>query len=174
MSAPDMTSYRLLHQGLREDATRLHAALRAFRADDDADARSVVSSWYAFAGELRAHHETEEAIVFPQLVELVPIVVPHIECIQRDHRRLEELTNESSSVMAALRHSASAADAATAADLVGALSELLEHVLDLEDEDVLPLLGRHMSRAEYAAMELAATNYARCHGGRAIGSHVEL
>jgi hemerythrin-like domain-containing protein len=159
MPTPDLTGYRVVHRALRDGTAQLLEALRSFRPGDTAHARALARYWHGYAGELHAHHEVEDLIFFPRLAELAPIAERHQDQVAADHHRIDRLMEEISTAMTSLRRSASSADADAATRDVGALDALLADHLDLEDEDVLPLIARHVSVEEYDSMERAAVKH---------------
>jgi hemerythrin-like domain-containing protein len=156
MTAPDLTDYRVIHESLRVAPHRLDAALTAFEDGSEGQAQALVRYWAGYAGEVLAHHTVEDDIFFPALVERVPATVEHLGRVDEEHHRLDELMEEAAAAMQRLAGAPTAPVAREAASAVRALADLMDGHLDFEDDDLVPLFGRHFSAEEYEAMHKQA------------------
>ncbi len=153
---PDLTGYRLLHRGMRRDATRLSDAVASMTEADRGRRAPVLSRWYAgFLGEFRHHHTVEDEIFFPALARRLPVFEDQVARLDDEHRRLEEVLVAVESAVGDLADPQAAfttshSDAVDAVRAAGA--ELTAH-LDHEDANVLPLFVAHMSVIEFDEIE---------------------
>jgi hypothetical protein len=153
---PDLTGYRLLHQGMRTDASRLSDAVSTMTEADRQRRAPLLSRWYAgFLGEFRHHHTVEDELFFPALAARLPVFEDQVARLDHEHRRLEEVLVAVEAAVDDLAdpHAAfttSYDDAVDAVRVAGA--ELTAH-LDHEDANVLPLFVAHMSVIDFDEIE---------------------
>jgi hemerythrin-like domain-containing protein len=155
-TTPDLTDYRVIHECLRIAPHRLGAALTAFEDGAEGQAKALVRYWAGYAGEVLAHHTIEDDIFFPALVERVPLASEHLGRVDDEHHRLDDLMEEAAADMQRLADAPTVAVAMDAAAAVRELARLMDGHLDFEDDDLVPLFGRHFSAAEYEAMHQQA------------------
>jgi hemerythrin-like domain-containing protein len=127
----------------------------------DAEHVAAVSSY--FDNVLRfldAHHDGEDAIVWPVLLERCPSEATALVArMQGEHDAIHRLRERSSSALVAWIASA---DAATAQELVAALASLhatLDTHFAEEEADVVPLASRYMSHEEWAGLPAHAMGH---------------
>jgi len=147
---PDLTTYRAVHRALRQGAWTFAGAAPAI-ADADAHRRKAFARWWkGYAGEVLAHHQGEDDVFFPALVDRVPLAAELKARTDADHHRLDEL-------MAAVGDEVAAVKAGWRAPrLVGLsheLATLMQAHLDMEDVEILPLFERHFTGEEYTALD---------------------
>ena len=158
---PDLTRYRHLHLAMRVADDRLVGGIEAL-AEGDRDRAAALHQWFAgYAGELRAHHQIEDHIIFPALADRVPAYAEYSSTLADDHEHLDDVITRLGSSLAALtdrvdgwRHEREAAVA-----LATELRDLLVDHLDVEDNDVLPMIERHFTAAEYELLDEAAMKH---------------
>ena len=167
MDLPDLTTYLIIHRGMRHDAARLEAAVRAVPEDDRTRRGTALARWYAgYHGELHEHHTIEDEIFFPAVLERLPVFDSQVHRIDAEHHRLEELLQRTTGMLQAIADPnvdwpvASAEAIETAAEL----RMLLDLHLGFEDDDVLPLFVRHFGREEYEDLEERARKSAKLAG----------
>jgi hemerythrin-like domain-containing protein len=154
-TTPDLTFYRLVHRSMRTSSRQLHAALSEL-GEADTDRIRALSRWFdGFAGELLTHHRVEDQIFFPALASRVPTYIDDSAGeVAVEHHDLDVLIER---ITVSLRELAAGrgwpcALAETIAD-AAALRDLLEHHLDFEDADILPLFESRFTAEEYQALE---------------------
>lgn len=154
--APDTKDYRIIHHCLRTAPHRLAAALAEVSSGEHDRARAIAAYWAGYAGEVLAHHTVEDEVFFPRLVERVPVVADHLNRVEVEHHRLDELMDAAHRATRQFASTAAAGDAARAAAVIRDLAALMDSHLDFEDEDLVPLFTRHFTAEEYKAFERAA------------------
>jgi hemerythrin-like domain-containing protein len=156
--APDLTFWLLLHQAMRESGDQLAAALSSLDEGDPTRARALHRWFRGFDGELHHHHMVEDDIFFPALAARVPSYEPTSGAeVEADHARLDELLAELRSALATMAGEGEwglAVGRARAAS--SELAALLHRHLDLEDEDVLPVIARHFTVEELDVLHAQA------------------
>ncbi|QYG91922.1 hemerythrin domain-containing protein [Iamia sp. SCSIO 61187] len=149
----DLRSYRAIHVALRQAA---HAMAAAAPGLDDADPRrrrAFSRYWKGYAGEVLAHHTTEDDVVFPALVARAPQVATLLEQLDADHHHLDALMAD---IGAATSRVAGGADAAALGALLRQLADHMDQHLAAEDAEILPLLEQHFTHDEFAELEAKA------------------
>ena len=151
-TTPDLTDYRVIHECLRIAPHRLDAALTAFEDGAEGQAEALVRYWAGYAGEVLAHHTIEDDIFFPALVERAPRAAEHLGRVDDDLDRLDDLMDEAAAAVQRLAEAPTTVVAMDAAAAVRELGRLMDDHLDFEDDDLVPLFGRHFSGDEYEAL----------------------
>jgi hemerythrin-like domain-containing protein len=159
MSTPDTSDYRIIHHTLRTAAHRMAAALAAFEAGSDAQAKAMEKYWNGYVGEVLAHHTIEDDIFFPRLVERVPTAAAHLVRADADHHHLDDLMDTCQAAMRELRRTAGIAAAFEAAASVRELAAHMDSHLDFEDEHLVPLFTDHFTAEEYTELTTAAMKH---------------
>ena len=155
---PDLTKYRQLHLAMRIADDQLVVGIEALVEGDRARAVAL-RDWFAgYAGELRAHHHIEDRIVFPALAARVPAYEQCSATLADDHEHLDDVIER---LAGSLAHLAGVADGwraerAASVSLAVELRDLLVDHLDLEDNDVLPMIERHFGAEEWEQLDAAA------------------
>ncbi|HEU5152466.1 MAG TPA: hemerythrin domain-containing protein [Iamia sp.] len=153
MSTADLRGYRAIHTALRDAAHAMAAAAPTLSTADPARLAAFRSYWRGYAGEVLAHHTTEDDVVFPELVRRVPALADLMDRADADHHHLDELMDDVTAALAAV------ADGARPDRLGGLLREVADHMdehLGMEDERFLPMIEVSFSEEEYAALEARA------------------
>lgn len=154
--APDTSDYRVIHHCLRVAPHRIAVALDETEPGDVDRAAALARYWAGYAGEVLAHHTVEDEVFFPRLVERVPAAAHHLDRVEGDHHRLDQLMDAAAGAMRQLTVAPGPAGVEAAAAAVRELAHHMDSHLDFEDEDLLPLFGRHFTAAEYAELTKAA------------------
>ncbi|HVL06235.1 MAG TPA: hemerythrin domain-containing protein [Acidimicrobiales bacterium] len=152
MELPDLTTYHVLHRGMRLDSARLAGAVAALGEDERSVRGPALARWYAgYYGELHEHHTVEDEIFFPALVERVPVFDGQIDRIDAEHDRLEDVLVETRARLGRLSDPGVPwpVAVAEASEITAELRDLLDVHLGFEDADVLPLFVRHFTREDY-------------------------
>ncbi len=153
MTAPDLTTYRIVHRGLRHGAHRLAAAGARLDPTDARRVAAFAAYWRGYAGEVLHHHGVEDDVFFPALVETVAVGAEALEAIGGDHEHLDVLMDAITARIAELETGGGTEE------LCRLLAELADHMethLAVEDADLLPLFERHFTAEAYEALEAQA------------------
>jgi Hemerythrin HHE cation binding domain len=155
--APDLTSYYEIHQAMRVANEQILAGLTdPTLADEDRRRAGAMSRWFAgYCGELRAHHDIEDHLIFPALAARVPAYAEYADMLAADHDRLDVIIEGIAAALAEMaRHGGpwGSAKAEATAYAIELRDMLLVH-LGVEDSEVIPLIERHFGKEEYALIE---------------------
>jgi hemerythrin-like domain-containing protein len=160
-SSADLTGYLAIHEAMRVANAQLVRGIGTARVADPKRAAALGRWFRGYSDELRTHHHIEDDIVFPQLAERVPAYAEYSDALAGDHHYLDRVIDALREALAGWAQHATASEAArearyTALDLAVELRDFLEEHLAIEDADVLPMIERHFTAAEYAELEQQA------------------
>ncbi|HJP73967.1 MAG TPA: hemerythrin domain-containing protein [Pseudonocardiaceae bacterium] len=99
------------------------------------------------------HHQSEDKHIWPKLLDRVGAdAEPIVRVMEEQHQGIDKLLGQVRTELAQWRETADSARGAALADTTARLfARLVEH-LDVEEERALPLIERHITAAEWAAM----------------------
>lgn len=101
---------------------------------------------------LHGHHESEDELLYPLLIERVPEQAARTEQVEHEHRMVSDALDRAGSACRTWRSAPSdESGEALAASLDDLLATLQPH-LDDEETDVVPLAARTLTQAEWDAM----------------------
>jgi hemerythrin-like domain-containing protein len=103
-------------------------------------------------GMLHHHHEAEDALLYPLLVERVPEQAAMTEEVAHEHQLVQTALDAASSACAAWRRQPSPETASALADSLDSLNAVLQPHLDDEEGQVVPLAAVTLTQAEWDAM----------------------
>ena len=149
-ATPDLTSYHAVHTALRRGTRAIARAACELDPGDRRRAKAFARYWAGYAGEVHAHHTIEDDVMFPALVERVPVAADLIGRTDADHDRLDELMTL---VGGAVDDLAAGRLSPVLADGLRELADLMDAHLAFEDADILPLFERHFTAEEYAELD---------------------
>ncbi|MBB2914627.1 hemerythrin-like domain-containing protein [Streptosporangium becharense] len=150
--APDVSLFLAFHAGLRRDFGRLADALDRC-TPGDARRRALIDEHTAFLlRALHHHHSTEDEEIWPLLRALTSEAGAVMDRLEAEHRQMDAVIERLSQP----RRPA----AAQAADL-RAMHTLLNGHLDVEEQEIVPLIRRHVSAAWW---EDSAKRATKSHG----------
>jgi hemerythrin-like domain-containing protein len=160
----DATAMTRFHRIFRE-ALEVAPRLVGDAAADDADRAQLVGSYYAnILDLLHAHHQAEDVTIFPKMLDRLPEHAEVISGVNAEHEEVLGALDVADQAIASwiADPSTSSRDAAAAA-LTALQSPLLAH-LDHEEKDVVPLIGRSITVAEWG--EMSAVAFQRFNGDK--------
>jgi iron-sulfur cluster repair protein YtfE (RIC family) len=141
---------RLVHDMFRRECALMPRLVRGVAANDLVGARVITGHIEIVSAVLRQHHQGEDELVWPLLLERCPEeVAALLELMESQHNEIEKIASEIDTATQAWRESAGfeARDA-----LAGALDRLLpllnEH-LSMEEQRVVPIMERYITAADW-------------------------
>jgi hemerythrin-like domain-containing protein len=153
----EMSMNKAIHGAVRRDITRFLDALDTFPEGDRARAEQLATAWANFDDQLTRHHESEHEIAWPAL-EAVGVSRELIAQMDDEHDRLAKALSATRDAIAALRSSASAADAAAARDAVATLKTVAEEHFDHEESELEPI---YVSKRDDPAIKAMGRQFGR-------------
>jgi len=101
---------------------------------------------------LDAHHEGEDAVVWPRLSERCPEQHALIATMERDHTAVHALRDDAGAALQSWSQSPDAARAQRLAQALAALHAKLDAHFADEEREVIPLASKHMSAEEWGQL----------------------
>src|SRR3984885_7387284 len=150
-NAIDVSDMFAVHQALRDSLSAAPRLVAGIDADDEARSALVSSFYDNVIAFLHAHHEGEEALIFPLLRERCPGQLEMIDTVAAQHRDVDELVTKSVELLEGW----SAGDAAAkdgCAQSLGALGQRMREHLDDEEQQLLPLCATNLTEQEWGAL----------------------
>lgn len=141
---------KVIHAAVRRDLARLGGALDSVSDGDQKRAADLGRAWRNLRDQLRHHHEQEDTILFPVMVHL-GIDSALVEVLESEHQAMARALGEIDTAMGSYVTSASAPDAADAADAVRRGTVVVEQHLAHEEEELEPLVRQHLESSEWKA-----------------------
>jgi hemerythrin-like domain-containing protein len=150
----DLTGMFLMHHAFRRDLARFVAAVERTPADDRECYERLVRRWRLFTSALHHHHEGEDAGLWPILRGRVAQGdLLTLEAMAIEHDTLGPQLANCGAWLGRLAAGGYEGDRQALLSRLGSLRVLLEHHLDHEESECLPLLQRHLSQADWDFVE---------------------
>jgi len=141
----------VVHGAMRRDVDRLPRAIERTTGPEGAVA---LQRWYAkFEREVLHHHQREDDVVWPTLVQAVPEFAGDLAILDADHHALDDAMTATRDALDALVASFGAGTLATAIEAAGALRQLLHDHLDREEAAMFPLMAQVYTEESYLELE---------------------
>jgi hypothetical protein len=147
----EMSMNKAIHAAFRRDLGRFIDALGRFPDGDRQRAEQLATAWANFDAQLTNHHEGEHDIAWPAL-QAVGVSHDVLTQMDAEHEAMATALAGVRTTMAALRGSASAADAAAALTAMQELQRVTVVHLDHEEADLEPVYLAKKDTAELKAM----------------------
>ncbi|MFL6204842.1 MAG: hemerythrin domain-containing protein [Acidimicrobiales bacterium] len=141
----------VLHGGMRRDVDRLPVAIE--RTTDRSGAVAI-QRWFAkFEREVVHHHEREDDVVWPILLEAAPEFGDPLGQLEEDHHGLDAAMTATRQALDALTATYSYDTCVAAADAARALARLLHDHLDREEAAMFPAMARVFTAESFEQLE---------------------
>jgi hypothetical protein len=101
---------------------------------------------------LHHHHEGEDELLYPKLIERVPEQAPVTEQVEHEHLAIKTALEETSAACTAWRRRPSAETGEALAAALDHLNAVVQPHLDDEEEKVVPLAAVTLTQQEWDAM----------------------
>jgi hemerythrin-like domain-containing protein len=101
---------------------------------------------------LHHHHEGEDEMLYPKLIERVPDQAPMTEQVEHEHLAIKTALEEASAACAAWRQRPSAETGEALAASLDHLNQVVQPHLDDEEQKVVPLAAVTLTQKEWDAM----------------------
>ena len=148
---PDTSDMYAVH-GVFRDTLGAAPALVGGVAPGDEERVALIANYYEnILSFLHVHHEGEEQLVFPLLRERCDGAGVLMDEMAEQHHEALELLEQAQAALAAWPGGDAEAQRATQDRLDELGSHLHEHLV-VEEQNVLPLAGEHLSMQEWGAM----------------------
>ncbi len=139
-----------VHTFFRREFRLAAGVVRGVRAGDVRRARVVARHLDYLARSLHDHHTAEDELAWPLLLERVPDeLAPMVHLMESQHERVGGLLAEIGRMRPRWASTADPGDRDRIADLLDALYGNLAEHLDAEEERLVPIAARAMTRDEW-------------------------
>ena len=101
---------------------------------------------------LHVHHEDEDELLYPKLIQRVPEQAPMTEQIEHEHQLIKTALDEAAAACAAWRGRPSADTGEALAASLDHLNSVVQPHLDDEEQKVVPLAAVTLTQQEWDAM----------------------
>ena len=101
---------------------------------------------------LHHHHEGEDELLYPKLIQRVPEQAPMTEQVEHEHLAIKTALEAASAACAAWRQRPSAETGEALAAALDHLNAVVQHHLDDEENKVVPLAAVTLTQQEWDAM----------------------
>ncbi|KQV73478.1 hypothetical protein ASC64_18745 [Nocardioides sp. Root122] len=147
----ELSMNQIIHAAVRRDVARTEQALRRLGDGDVARARQVQAAWQNLVRELTHHHEAEDEILWPFLLER-GVDADLLHEMESEHVAMKEALGSASAAIDEVAATPTMAGARSAADVVARSSEVINRHLDHEERDVEAPMGDLESDPEFKAL----------------------
>jgi hemerythrin-like domain-containing protein len=149
----DVRDMYMIHTLLLREFGAMAGLVRGVRDGDAERVRIVVEHIELVADLLHHHHAAEDSHIWPKLLDRLPAeTTPLVHEMESHHKEIEALNEELTASLTAWRVAASAEAGGRAAAVLDELVPLLTMHLITEEDEVVPLIGRCVTAAEWAEM----------------------
>ncbi len=146
----DASGMAMIHRMFRASYAEAPGLVAGVQDGDRAHATLVADHLDLMARMLHAHHEGEDARLWPALDERAPACALHVDRMKRQHRDILTAVDELEAVLPAWRASASTADAAPVLTALERANAALAVHLPDEEASIVPEMEYTLSGAEMA------------------------
>lgn len=103
-------------------------------------------------GGLHSHHQDEDELLYPKVIERAPEQAPMTEQVEHEHQVIASALDAASAACATWRQRPSAETGEALAAALDHLNEVVQPHLDDEEQKVVPLAAVTLSQEEWDAM----------------------
>jgi hemerythrin-like domain-containing protein len=149
---PDTSEMVFVHNCFRQQFGALPGLVRAV-PDGDVDRASVLVEFLAeLTTSLHHHHEGEDELMWPLLLERAPLDSALILTMEEQHERIAELYRRAAENAATFGRTADSGSGAELADTLTELTAALTEHLHDEEVHILPLVEKVMTVGQWEAL----------------------
>jgi hemerythrin-like domain-containing protein len=166
----DVRDMAIVHRTFREAYDEAAQLVRGATTASDTRVGFLADHVDFCIAMLHIHHEGEDDLLYPPLIERAPEQAPVTEEIEHEHESIRAALDVATARCNAWRQSPSASTAADLATALDALSSELDRHLDDEEAKVIPLAAITLTQQEWDAIgEHAVAQIPRKQRGIAFG-----
>lgn len=139
----------IIHRIFRRQFAEVRALVREAPAADATRVGAVADHLGFLLDGLHMHHTTEDDLIWPKLLDRAGPDAPLVERMEEQHQQIDASVAEVRAAMSAWRSDPTPAATSVLADRIGEFLVALEGHLDEEEHVVVPLIDRHLTKAEW-------------------------
>ncbi|WP_250027188.1 hemerythrin domain-containing protein [Paractinoplanes maris] len=152
MTSTDTWDMVMVHRVFRREFRMMPALVRAVPPGDVTRAEVLGEHLANVAAGLHHHHTAEDEMVWPLLLDRARMHTDLINRMEAQHERLHEPLDRLGTLLPRWRAEARADDRDALADVLAQASVALDEHLADEEREVLPIIERHLTPAEWSAV----------------------
>ena len=159
-SYADTRDMLAVHTMFRREYALMPELVRSVMPGDKARSEIVADHIALMNGALHHHHAAEDKHIWPKLLERAAETIhPIVRSMQDQHEKLEEIIVESDVAVKQWRASATSGWGTALVEALNRLNVLVAQHMDLEEKQILPVIEKQITAAEWDQMvEDAAAN----------------
>ena len=142
----------IIHRVFRRELTLLPRLVREVADGDTERARTLAGALRLVLGGLHQHHTGEDDVIWPALLERAAPSTGLVETMQAQHDAVDRHTELVMPLLDTWEQHPTAATTAELADLFDRFAAALFEHLALEEREILPLIVRHVTEAEWNSL----------------------
>jgi iron-sulfur cluster repair protein YtfE (RIC family) len=155
----DLNGMYMAHHAFRRDLARFAAAARRTPVEDADVWRALAVRWEQFSGILHHHHTTEDAVLWPQLLDIVVGDAEGratLEAMEAEHELIDPLLAACAAGFAAMAQAPDAATRDRLADTAETARDTLSEHMRHEETAALPMVQELLPAEGWGRVEKAA------------------
>jgi hemerythrin-like domain-containing protein len=140
----------VVHDAFRREFKAIPGLVSGVRAGDDAQVAIIADHVVWMVTFLHAHHEGEDLLVWPKLLERGPVETnPLVHTMEAQHDALDQALQNLEAKANAWRETSAVPERDALADAATVLLVRIAEHLDLEERELLPLIDKYLTEKEW-------------------------
>ena len=148
----DVRDMAIIHRTFRAGYTESARLVRAAPAPSPERVTFLADHIDFAIAALHIHHEGEDELLYPKLIERVPEQAPMTEEVEHEHQLVKTALDEASAACAAWRQRPSAETGEALAAALDQLNAVAQRHLDDEEQKIVPLAAVTLTQQEWDAV----------------------
>ena len=148
----DVRDMAIVHQTFRRAYDESARLVRAAPAPSPGRVTFLADHIDFAIAALHIHHEGEDELLYPKLIERVPEQAPMTEEIEHEHQLIKTALDDTSAACAAWRQRPSAETGEALAAALDQLNAVAQRHLDDEEQKIVPLAAVTLTQQEWDTM----------------------
>lgn len=148
----DVRDMAIVHRTFRNAYEETARLVRAAPAPSPARVAFLADHLDFAIAVLHHHHESEDALLFPKLIERVPDQAPMTKEVEHEHKLIKAALDAASAACATWRERPSAETGEALAAAIDQLNWVVQPHLDDEEQKVVPLAAVTLTQQEWDAV----------------------
>ncbi|MCE5290806.1 MAG: hemerythrin domain-containing protein [Nocardiaceae bacterium] len=143
---------RLVHDAVRRDLDRFHAALTTFSDGDSRRAQRIGDAWRFFATMLTKHHEGEDRVYFPVFADMM-VDQELLDVLEHEHELMHEAMESANDAMSRFEKTHSKKDATAAGRALAVLDSVARAHMEHEEVGLEPAMDTLANDGRYRSAD---------------------
>jgi hypothetical protein len=148
----DVRDMAIVHRLFRQAYDEAARLVRAAPAPSPGRVTFLADHIDLVLGGLHSHHQDEDELLYPKLIERAPEQAPMTEQVEHEHQTIATALDAASAACTAWRQRPSAETGEALAAALDHLNEVVQPHLDDEEQKVVPLAAVTLTQPEWDAM----------------------